>query len=124
MKPSAVQNRIGQHLVGLGKSVVFPNKSGPIPAKPYLVMQNRSRTDVDGALAGGKGYSEGSQAVVVVGELNAFATAADDLAYAVKERFPKALRLGGVTIRGASVQGGYTTETDYRVPVIIDWIAT
>ena len=123
MKPSAVQGAIGQHLVGLGKPVVWPNK-GAAPTRPYLVMQNRSRNDFDRALAGGKGYSEGSQAVVVVSDLNAFATAAEDLAWLVKEHFPKALRLGGVTIRGASVQGGYPTDTDYRVPVIIDWIAT
>lgn len=123
MTPSKIQNVLGQHLVGLGKPVIFPNKNAPLPARPYLVMQNRSRNDIDRALAGGKGYTEGSQTVVVVSELNAFATAADDLAYTVKARFPKALRLGGVTIRGSSVQGGYTTETDYRVPVIIDWIA-
>ena len=124
MTPAQVQNALGQHLVTLGKTIVFPNKTTPPPALPYLVMQATARNDIDRSLAGGAGYSEGRQFIVVVHHKDQFATAADALAYQVKQLFPKALRLGKLTIVRSQVLGGYVTDTDYRVPVQIDWIAT
>lgn len=126
MTPDAVQDALGKHLVlGTGKKVVVPNKAATtLPAMPYLVMQNAARDDIDNALAGGKGYSQGRQVVVVVALLNDFTTDADRLAATVKGLFPKGKRLGNVTIRNSSIQSGYPTDRDWRVPVIIDWIAT
>ncbi|VDS08873.1 hypothetical protein PARHAE_02058 [Paracoccus haematequi] len=123
MTPSGIQNAIGQHLLAAFPRIVWPNRTTPLPARPYLVMQNAARSDTDRALAGGKGYSEGRQIVVVVADLNAFATSADDLAATIRARFPRALRLGRLTIVRSQVLPGYTTDTDYRVPVSIDWIA-
>lgn len=123
MTPSQTQNAIGQRLATLGKPIVFPNKSTVAPALPYFVMQAPSRNDIDRALAGGKGYTEGRQFIIVVSRKDQFTTAADDLAWQVKQHFPKALRLGQLTVTGSSVQGGYNTDTDYRVAVQIDWIA-
>lgn len=123
MTPDDIEKAIGRHLVTLGKTIVVPNKTTGVPALPYFVLQERSRADFDPALAGGTEYSEGSHVVVVVSRKDEFSTPAKVLAWQVKQHFPKALRLGRLTIARSQVLGGYGTDTDYRVPVQLDWIA-
>lgn len=124
MTPSEIQRALGERLATLGRPIVWPNKSAIAPAKPYLVFQQATRSDEDRALAGGGGFSQGRAVVVVVEDLNSFTTAADDLAHQVKALFPKALRLGGLTVRGSSVSSGYDDDVSWRVPVFVDWLAT
>lgn len=125
MTPDAILNALGQRLAALTSCppIVWPNKVTTPPARPYLTVQMAARDDIDPTIAGGDGYSEGRMVVVVVSDPDAYTTAADQLAARIKAHFPKALRTGGVTIRSSSVKGGYPTDTDWRIPVLIDWIA-
>ena len=126
MKPSAIQGAIGRRLATMPDAppIITANDTAtPVPAPPYLILQPRSRADIDPTMAGSAGYSEGSTVVVVVVALNSRTIAADDLAAEVKARFPKALRFDGVTVRGSSVLSGYPDTVSWRVPVVIDWIA-
>ncbi|WP_176562656.1 phage tail terminator-like protein [Paracoccus liaowanqingii] len=124
MTPNEIQNLIGARLASMPDAlrIVVPNETQTAPAKPYLILQTRSRGDQDPALAGGAEYSEGSFVIMVVTDLNARTARADDLAYAVKAQFPKALRLApGLAIRLSSVLGGYPDDVSWRVPVQVDW---
>lgn len=126
MKPSDIQNAIGRRLATMPEApqIITPNDTiSPFPAPPYLILQPRSRADIDPTIGGSAGYSEGSTVVVVVVALNTRTTAADDLAAEVKSLFPKAARFNGVTVRGSSVLSGYPDTVSWRVPVVIDWIA-
>lgn len=122
MTPSAIQTALGQHLAaGVSRPIVWPNKTTTPPPRPYLVMQAAGRSDFTPDLNGEIEYSTGRQVVVVVSDLNAFATAADDLAYAVKARFPKGLRLGDLVVSQSQVLAGYADDVSWRVPVEIAW---
>ena len=122
MIPSDIKNTIGQHLsAGIARPIVWQDKATTLPPRPYLVMQNGDQSDINNTLAGEKRSTEGREVVVVVADLNAFATPAVDLAAAVKARFPKGLRLGGVTIARSQVLPGYLTDTDWRIPVEVSW---
>ncbi|MFN4062343.1 MAG: phage tail terminator-like protein [Paracoccus hibiscisoli] len=126
MKPSDIQSAIGRRLamMPVALPIITPNDTAsPFPAPPYLILQPRSRADIDPTMAGSAGYSEGSTIVTVVVALNTRTIAADDLAAEVKARFPKAAHLDGVTVRGSSVLSGYPDTVSWRVPVVIDWIA-
>lgn len=125
MTPDAIFSAIGQRLAAMPDCppVIWPNKDSAPPARPYLTAQIAARDDLDPALAGGAGYSEGRFVVTVVSDLGRLTTAPDQLAALIKAQFPKALRTSGVTIRAASVKSGYPTATDWRVPVVIDWMA-
>ncbi|WP_164871423.1 phage tail terminator-like protein [Paracoccus sp. Arc7-R13] len=125
MKPSAIQHAIGRRLAAIPGApvIVVPNETTTAPAVPYLILQPRSRADLDPTLAGSDGYTEGSTIVMVVVALNSRTTAADDLAAKIKAAFPKAARFEGVTVRQSSVLTGYPDAVSWRVPVQIDWIA-
>jgi hypothetical protein len=120
--PSDIKNAIGQHLsAGIARPIVWQDKATTLPPRPYLVMQNGNQSDISNTLNGEKRSTEGRVVIIIVGDLNAFATPAVDLAAAVKARFPKALRLGGVTIARSQVLPGYPTDTDWRIPVEVSW---
>jgi len=126
MTPSQVLNALGQHLMTLTNCppVVWPNKQpATLPARPYLVVQRAARRTFDPTIDGSSETSTGRAVIVVVHDLNAYSTQADDLAALVKGHFPKGALTSDLTISLSHVLDGYPTDTDWRVPVAIDWIA-
>ena len=124
MKPSEVITALGKHLGGMPDcpKIVRPNRTQePLPEKPYLTFQMGRRGYFDPTLDGSCGNSSGSLMIVVVWEKNAYTSKADDMAEDIRERFNKATQVGGVTISASSVLKGFATDTDWRVPVSIDW---
>lgn len=123
MTPNQIQNAIGARLAAMpyAPRIVVPNET-VAPAKPYLILQHRSRGDVDPTIAGDAEYSEGSVVIMVVTDLNKRTATADDLAAAVKAQFPKALRLGpGLVISQSSILGGYPDDVSWRTPVLVNY---
>lgn len=125
MTPDAIQTAIGQRLAAMPDcpTVVWPKKTTPPPARPYLVMQIASRSDDDPTLAGDTPVSEGRAVIVCVADLGGFTTAADALAGRVRDHFLGQRRIGGVTVLRAQALAGYPTDTDWRVPVAVNWRA-
>lgn len=126
MTPSQVLNALGQHLVAMPgcPPVIWPNKKpATLPERPYLVVQVAGRRTFDPTLNGSSETSTGRAVIVVVHDLNAYSTQADDLAQGVKAHFPKGRLTGDLTVSLSQVLGAYATDTDWRVPVEIDWIA-
>lgn len=124
MTPSEIAQVIGDHLAAMTDcpEIVWPNVA-TIPASlPYLTFDIAGRRTDDPTLDGTAEVTTGRAVVVVVHRLNSYATSAETLAETVKTRFPRGT-LGGLTIRQAQVLDGYPTDTDWRVPVVIDWIA-
>ncbi len=124
MKPSEILNALGQHLTGMPDCppVIWPNKKqDPLPAKPYLVLQMASRRRVDPTLNGTSGNWVGTLSITVVWEKNTYSTQPDDLAENIRARFEKAVNAGGVRIFHSEALVGFPTDTDFRVPVSIDW---
>lgn len=124
MTAAEITQAIGQHLAAMTDcpEIVWPNRTTVPAALPYLTFDMAGRRTDDLTLAGGCETVTGRAIVVVVHRINAYASAAEDLAETVKARFPRG-QLGGLTIRQAQVLDGYRTDTDYRVPVTVDWIA-
>ena len=124
MTAAEITQAIGQHLAAMTDcpEIVWPNRITVPASLPYLTFGMAGRRTEDQTLAGGCETVTGRAVIVVVHRLNAYASAAEGLAEAVKARFPRG-DLGGLTIRQAQVLDGYRTDTDYRVPVAVDWIA-
>jgi hypothetical protein len=123
MTPAQILNTIGQHLITLPDCppTGWPNKKlDPLPEPPYLLIQMASRKTVDPTLTGTSESSSGRLIVLIVHEKDIYSTQADNLAEAVKQHFRKGV-LGGLTIKLSQVLGGYPTDTDWRVPVAVDW---
>lgn len=123
MTPAQVLNMLGQHLLTMPDcpATGWPNKQlQPLPEPPYLLVQMASRRTFDPTLTGTSEVSTGRAVVMVVHQKNAYSTQADDLAETVKKHFRKG-PLGDLTVRLSQVLGGYPTDTDWRVPVAIDW---
>jgi hypothetical protein len=126
MTPSQILNAIGQHLLTMTDCppVVWPNKQpATLPALPYLTVQMAARRTFDPTLDGSSETSTGKAVIVVVHDLNEYSTQADDLAALVKAHFPKGRLTDDLTIRQSQVLDGYPTDTDWRVPVNVDWVA-
>lgn len=126
MTPATVWNALCLRLdqmPGVPVIVAANRARSAVPARPYLIVQTRSRGDMDQTIAGDGHYSQGSVVVMVVADLNTGTNDADDLAARIRAHFPKALRVEGVTIIASSVIGGYSDEVSWRVPVAIDWMA-
>lgn len=124
MTPSEITNALGQRLLALPDCppVVWPNKNpDPLPERPYLVVQVASRRHADPTLNGTSGSWTGTLTINVVWEKNDYSTQADDLAESIRQRFKKATNANGIRVRSSEALAGYTTVTDYRVPVTIDW---
>lgn len=124
MTASEIAQAIGEHLAAMDDcpEIVWPNRTTVPASLPYLTFNMAGRRTDDPTLDGSSETVTGRAIVVVVHRLNAYATAAEALAEAVKGRFPRGA-LGDLFIRQAQVLDGYRTDTDWRVPVVIDWIA-
>lgn len=124
MTAAEITQTIGQHLAAMADcpEIVWPNRVTVPASLPFLTFDMAGRRTSDETLDGTAEITTGRAVVVVVHRLNAYASAAEDLAEAVKARFPRG-SIGGLTIKQAQVLDGYRTDTDYRVPVAIDWIA-
>ena len=129
MTPAKALDLIGQRLFSMYEvpEIVWPNTTRVPVALPYLTFQVASRGSLDLALAGGAEQLSGRVVVIVVAELNTYGKVADKLAQEIKERFPRgplpAQTDGVLTIVQSQVLSGYPTDTDWRVPVEIDWRA-
>lgn len=123
MTITEIMETLGAHLAAMAgcPELVWPNKT-TIPALPYATVALTGLNTTDQTLAGSSEVTTGRLVVVAVYPLNSYATLAQEMAETIKARFPRG-PLGALTIRQAQVLDGYPTDTDFRVPVAIDWIA-
>ncbi|PWE26726.1 hypothetical protein C4N9_20930 [Pararhodobacter marinus] len=107
--------------------VVWPNTNFE-PVLPRLIFQQPVRGANDPTLGGGYKVRTGRAVVIVATALvDDFGDAADTLATQIEALFPTGplptQPAGVLTIVQSQVLGGYQTDTDWRVPVQIDWRA-
>lgn len=132
MKASDVRNALKSRLAGgsIGPAGAWPNVNFT-GSRPYFDVSFTGVSRDGGTLKGDELLRETGQfnAVVVIDQ-NApgGADSALDYADAVAALFPEGQRItitgGEITIpRPADIRGGYPTETDYRVPVVVRYRA-
>ncbi len=124
-----IENAIGQHLAGMASApaIAWPNADFTPGADPYLEFRHSPNGSFDPVIAGGYAYQIGLALITVVSPAGGFATAANDIAQAVADRFPKALRLtagtGKVVINApSSIALGFQDGAYWRVPVRVGYI--
>lgn len=111
--------------------VALPNNVVTPAELPYLAVAVANRATEDRSLSGDMEHTTGTMVITVVSALNAFTSAAEDLAVQVKELFP---RLWTATIPGPGggevkvmappdIVAGYADEVNWRVPIRIRWMA-
>lgn len=123
-----IENAIGEHLAGMAgaPAIAWPNASFT-PAGTYLEFRHSPNGRFDPVIAGGYAYQIGLVLITVVVPAGGFATAANTLAQAVANRFPKALRLtagaGKVVINApSSVAAPFQDGAYWRQPVRVQYI--
>jgi hypothetical protein len=115
---------------GIAHPGVWPNvdPQGPV-ARPYFEVSFAVSNRVGAALAGGLVRETGTMVVVVCVPQGDGETAANNIADAVSDLFPQAMRIvipgGLVTIQQPpSIEGGYPDDNNWRVPVKIRYTAS
>lgn len=131
MDSKAIRNGLKAHLAaaGIGPGIAWPNVE-PAGARPRFIVSTEVFERQGGTLKGNEVLRETGQFnVVVVVEKGGGEDAALDYADDIAAEFPEGQRIaitGGeiVITRPADIRGGYPTDADYRVPVIVRYRAT
>lgn len=126
---SEIETAIGQHLSGMANvpPIAWPNRKFTPGTVPYLEFRHAPNGSFDPVIAGGYAYQIGLVLITVVIPANQFTTAANTLAQAIANRFPKALRLmassGNVVINApTSLATPFQDGAYWRQPVRISYI--
>lgn len=124
-----IENAIGQRLASMTNvpPIAWPNDSFVPGLDPYLEFRRSPNGSFDPVIAGGYAYEIGLALITVASPAGVFATASNDIAQQVANRFPKALRMtagsGRVVINAPpSVAPGFQDGAYFRLPVRISYI--
>jgi hypothetical protein len=107
--------------------VAWPNAKFS-PVLPRLIFQQPIRAANDPTLAGGHKTRTGRAIIVVATALeDDFGEAGEAIASRIEDLFPTGPlpehAAGVLTVVQSQILGGYQTDTDWRIPVQIDWRA-
>ena len=125
-----IETAIGQHLTGMASvpAIAWPNQDFTPPTSgTYIEFRHVPGDRVDDTGSGGNPYQLGIVLLTVVIKSGGFNTAANTLAQAIADRFPKALRLvagGGFVLMyaPAALGTGFQDGAYWRQPVSIRYI--
>lgn len=124
-----IETAIGQHLGGMANvpPIAWPNRPFTPGTDPYLEFRHAPNGSVDPVIAGGFAYQLGLALITVIVPAGGFTTAANTIAQAVADRFPKALRLtagaGRVVINApTSLATPFQDGAYWRQPVRVSYI--
>lgn len=123
-----IERALGLRLAAIADQtpIAWPNKDFT-PATPYFEFRHVPTSRVDETTGGGFAYQTGIALITVVVARDGFSTEANDLAQAVADGFPKALRLdagaGKVVISApASLGTPFVDGVYFRLPVSVSYI--
>lgn len=127
MNETDIANAITARLDTLSHSIAWENRDADLTV-PYIACQMVRVGKTDPALAGGAAVHQGYAIATVVTQKGAFTTEATNISAEVEALFTKGLRLsitGGTVVitKPAEALTGYQDQSDYRLPVRIDYRA-
>jgi hypothetical protein len=129
MKTNDIRNAM-KAVIEAANILPAAHENGTTATRPYLdIAIATARREVFPVAGGAADREIGSMAVAIVVSEGTYTRAAYDYADQIAALFPMALRIpftGGVlTIQGApDIRPGFNAEAEYRVPVVISYIAT
>ena len=124
-----IETAIGQRLEGMANvpPIAWPNRAFTPGDAAYLEFRHAPNGSVDPVIAGGFAYQLGLVLITVIIPAGGFTTAANTIAQAIADRFPKALRLtagsGKVVINApTSLATPFQDGAYWRQPVRLSYI--
>lgn len=123
-----LETAVGQRLEGMTDCppIAWPNQDFT-PSGTYIEFRHAPNGRIDETIDAAGARFEGLFVITAVVQSGGFSTAANTLAQAIMDRFPKALRLtagsGNVVINApASPGSGFQDGAYWRQPVIVSYV--